>query len=271
LWTRQGEGQWREVVSNAPVKSAIEFSLGWLGDDLLYVPSTGTGFGLARWRPSTDATQMLVPSGGNPSVSRDGSTVVYHDFDAEERWSMDAEGNNRVRLGPALVTGLSSVTPDGRQVIFVEGVPGTADASLVTLPTDGTGSARTITTGNLRGQTVEVSPDGRTVAFNAVDENNQPVIALCDLDACAARRTLPPRGTWHWAPDGLAIAFASPAGLFAQRLAGGEPTPVADLPDASRPIMDFAWSADGRRLAVARLTSRSNDIMLFRGLQGLGP
>jgi len=269
MWTREGEGEWQEVVADAPLKSGLEFRLGWLGDDLLFVPGTGTGFGIARWRPATGATQMLVPSGGNPAVSRNGSTVVYQDFDADGRWSMDAAGNNRVRLGPTpLPLALSSVTPDGRQAVYVESVPGTADARVVVQPTDGTDSPRTITTGHLRGQQVEVSPDGRTIAFEAVDENDQPVIALCDLEACTSRRTLPPRGTWHWTPDGLAIAFIEPTGLFAQPIEGGAPRRIADLP-ASGPVVDFAWSADGQRLALARLTRRSNDIMLFRGLQGL--
>jgi Tol biopolymer transport system component len=267
VWMREDDGAWIEVVSNGPMKSGIEFGLAWLGEDLLYVPSTGTGFGLTRWRPSTGATQMLVPSGGSPSVSQNGSTVVYHDFDAEERWSMDAEGNNRVRLGPALGRGASSVTPDGRQAVFLEGVG--PEARIVIVPSDGTGSPRSVTSEGLRGQMVEVSPDGRTIAFDAVDENDQPVIALCDLEACTTRRTLPPRGRWHWTPDGEAIAFASPAGLFAQPIDGGEPRQIGDLPDAEGPVLDFAWSTDGQRLAVARVVSRSNDIMLFRGLQGL--
>jgi hypothetical protein len=41
---------------------------------------------------------MLAPGGGYPSVSRDGSTIVYFDHDTREQWRMDGGGGNRVRL-----------------------------------------------------------------------------------------------------------------------------------------------------------------------------
>ena len=40
---------------------------------------------------------------------------------------------------------------------------------------------------------------------------------------------------------------------------------LTHFPNDARQIADFAWSADGKRIAVARSTSSSN-IVLFRGL-----
>jgi Tol biopolymer transport system component len=50
-----------------------------------------------------------------------------------------------------------------------------------------------------------------------------------------------------------------------QALDGGAPSQLTHFPEDGRPIEDFEWSADGKRLAFSR--SRTNwDIVLFRGL-----
>jgi hypothetical protein len=50
-----------------------------------------------------------------------------------------------------------------------------------------------------------------------------------------------------------------------QALSGGVPRPLTRFTDR-RPIESFAWSRDGKRLAIARLTV-TNDIVLFEGLK----
>lgn len=57
---------------------------------------------------------------------------------------------------------------------------------------------------------------------------------------------------------------------MAQPIDGGTPRELAGLPGDEGTPIDFAWSADGQRLALARAQG-STDILLFRGLQGLGP
>src|SRR5439155_24402705 len=93
-------------------------------------------------------------------------------------------------------------------------------------------------------------------------------IVICDLASCASRRTLAdwPTGRLRWTPDGRAIAYIDTArsNLWAQPIDGGMPRQLTHFTD--HPVLDFAWSRDGRRLAVSRSTT-TNDIVLFRGLK----
>jgi Tol biopolymer transport system component len=261
IWTSEGGGAWSQRVPTSLAKTNLGFRVQWIGDDLLFVPGTGSGMGVARWRASTGTAEMLAPSGGNPTVSRDGSTIVYYDYDTREQWRMDGRGGNRVLLGRGADD--LSITRDGRQVVVAD----VASAIVKLLPTDGTGIAREVTRGRVRGR-AEVSLDGQRVAFDAFDEQDRPIIAVCDLSDCSVRQTLPPRGTWHWTTDGKALAYIDDltSNLWIQSVDGGAPTQLTAFPDDGLEIWDFSWSADGERLAVAR-GRISRNIVLFRGLR----
>ena len=71
-------------------------------------------------------------------------------------------------------------------------------------------------------------------------------------------------------PDSQALAFVGPgvsADLWIQPVTGSPPRQLTHFPNEPLQIADFAWSADGKRLAVAR-ASQSNDIVMFRGFRG---
>jgi hypothetical protein len=266
VWSNESGGAWRQIVPMTPVKASLGFGLRWIGDDLLFVQGTGSGLGVARWRATTGKPEMLAPGGGFPSVSRDGSTIVYSDYDKQEQWRMDADGSNRVPLGRG--TFIPSITPDGRHVVVVD--VGSATGKLI--PTDG-GNPHVVTKDRVRrrGEASprgEVSPDGLRLAFEVFDEQNMPIIAVCDLPACSARQPLPPRDRWRWKPDGRGLVYVNPltSNLWFQPLDGGKETPLIDFPSDGLEIWDFDWAADGKRLAVARGRA-SWDIVLYRRLR----
>jgi hypothetical protein len=57
--------------------------------------------------------------------------------------------------------------------------------------------------------------------------------------------------------------------LWVQPVSGAPPHQLSHFADG-RAILDFAWSRDGTRLAVARAKT-TTDIVLFRGLRGRPP
>jgi hypothetical protein len=98
IWTSDATAaQWRQAVPGKPVKGPIGFGVQWLGDDLIFPSSASGAWALERWRASSQTTEILAPSAGVPQVSRDGSTVLFYDFDTSELWKMDADGRNRLR------------------------------------------------------------------------------------------------------------------------------------------------------------------------------
>ena len=75
-------------------------------------------------------------------------------------------------------------------------------------------------------------------------------------------------GRIRWTPEGRGIAYVRQQpqpNLWVQPLDGGSPRQLTEFTDG-REILDFAWSHDGRRLAIARATT-ATDIVLFKGLQ----
>lgn len=71
----------------------------------------------------------------------------------------------------------------------------------------------------------------------------------------------------HWTPDGSEIAYVESSGknIWAMPRDGGEPREITHFGDGAPDgeIVNFAWSIDGGRLAIARTTT-SNDIVLLR-------
>ena len=70
-------------------------------------------------------------------------------------------------------------------------------------------------------------------------------------------------------PDSKALAYVDPktrSDLWVHPLVRGvQPRQLTHFPPDGHEIWDFDWSADGRRLAVAR-GKTSTDIVLMRGL-----
>ena len=85
------------------------------------------------------------------------------------------------------------------------------------------------------------------------------------VSVCLCRRTFRSARAWmRWTPDGQSIAYVDTNGsnIWSQPLDGGPPRQITHFSD--RQVASFAWSRDGKRLAVARTTT-TNDIVLLRG------
>jgi hypothetical protein len=267
IWTSDASATtWSQVVNDTPMKGPIGFGVEWIGNDLLYVASTASGFGLMRWNAVTRAAQMIVPSAGDPTVNGDGSTIAAFDYDAGETFTIDGSGGNRVRVSSGFGP-LRKLMSDGKHLVSAVMQP-TPTVQLV--PVDKNGTSRVIASEHVRNGGAEVSPDGQWLAYSAFDANNRPAVIVCDLATCSSKRTLPLASTWHWMPDSRALAYVGPgvsADLWIQPVDGGPPRQLTHFPNDRRQIADFAWSADGSRLAVAR-AAQSNDILMLRGFRG---
>jgi Tol biopolymer transport system component len=72
----------------------------------------------------------------------------------------------------------------------------------------------------------------------------------------------------HWAPDGQALDYALTRGgasnIWRQPLAGGPPKQITNF--KSDLIFFFAWSRDGKQLALERGTI-SSDVVLISNFQ----
>ena len=106
------------------------------------------------------------------------------------------------------------------------------------------------------GSYYKVSPDGRYLKTSR---------ALCDLPGCTNQRPVPigaGQPTHGWTPSGE-IAFLRDGNIWSQSLDGGASHAVTHV--TAPAITSFAWSPDGKRLAVTRGVMFS-DIVLVKGI-----
>jgi Tol biopolymer transport system component len=181
-------------------------------------------------------------------------------------WKIDADGRRAVQLVPD--NSISPVvTRDDRSVVFISPPlsGGTLSPWIVSL--DG-GPPTPLAKDHAMPSTLDPSPDGTSVVFVSLDEPER--IVICELPTCSARRSLPmpPNLTRpvRWMPSGRDVAYVVAGNLWSLPTTGGAPPRQLTHFTDNGTIEDFAWSRDGKRLAIAR-TTVINDIVWFKGLR----
>jgi Tol biopolymer transport system component len=113
------------------------------------------------------------------------------------------------------------------------------------------------------GGPMAISPDSKSIAathWEAASINT----AIYTLEGGQPSKFLDFAGYYlRWTPDGRSLAFVddrNPSAIISQPIDGGPPRQLADFkPDQ---IFSFAWSRDGKQLAVARGTV-THDVILI--------
>ncbi|HSB27553.1 MAG TPA: protein kinase [Pyrinomonadaceae bacterium] len=274
-------GQSGSEKALTPRKNELEGSRGiaWTADGrIVFDSSIDNGSG-SIWAVSSDGGGS-VPLLNNktsdtaPEIPPDGRVMVFGSLrnGGNQVWRADLDGSNQRQLTNATggVPGFS-VSRDGRWVIFN---PYTGGISKI--PIDGGTATALIDKGPL--YYPQLSPDGTLVAYFFLDEHTyRPKVGLAkfddgsfvksvDLPLTAAPDSyvlLNYRG-WHWSPDGKAIVFVNTLGgvsnLWSQPIEGGSVKQLTNF--KTDRILTFAFSPDGKRLALAR-ASRTSDAVLI--------
>jgi len=232
------------------------------GNYVVYVENGGGQQSLRVRQVATGSNVEIVP--GEPGVGLMGATVTpdgafvnyvrrVGQQQSPELWQIPFLGGSPHRLLPG-IGGRVSFSPDGNQMAFVR-ASGPGRTELVVASSDGS-NERVVAARQMPKQ------------FWAVDQN-QTTLTVCDLETCSSPKTFPLLGQMgRWMPDNRALAYVDPrtqSDIWVQPLDGGPPRQLTHFPADGQEIWDFDWSADGKRLAVARARMAS-DIVLFRGL-----
>jgi serine/threonine protein kinase/Tol biopolymer transport system component len=258
IWVGDGSGtNGSDVIHNAAY-GIPGMTVAWAGDRLVYNSRSTRETSLSIFSPATGRTEEIVPSAGDPAASSDGRTIVYTSRKAgalQSLWKADADGRRPTQLAPA--GGHPTVAPDGR-VLFVTGAG--VGGRLMAVPLGGGPVVQAL---DINGVFPSVSPDGRYLTFLAQGETGSAIV-VCELPSCETQQRLPSlgRGVPQWTPTGRALAYVTGANIWVDPLDGSPPRQLTRFSDDRR-IQDFAWSHDGKRLAVVRFTT-STDIVLLR-------
>ncbi len=192
-----------------------------------------------------------------PVVSPDGRSIVFMSdrAGAENIWRMDIDGRNQTRLTSDRSERYPVFTPDGEFIVYNSWTSG--KGTIWKMPADGGQPSQVISDLSFR---AVVSPDGRLLAYYDSDKivvapvNGGPPIKTFDGD----------NNKLAWSPDGRALTYLVNRdfvpNLWMQPLDGGEAKQLTNF--TSQGISSYAWSDDGKQLAVARTTFKSDIVLI---------
>jgi serine/threonine protein kinase len=268
-------------------ESSWGYGLSWTPDGRIVYSSNASGK-QDVWIVNADGSgqrQLTDNAGINvyPTVSPDGRTIVFVSDRADSGahvWKMDIDGGNLKQLTYGLYEHSPQFTPDGRWVIYNSASSG--KPTLWRVSVDG-GAPVQLTT-NFSKLPV-VSPDGKLIACYYWDETINSTFGIALIRADAVARTegdtgrpmaqTPESGApvkilpitaamVKWSNDGRSLLYvetrAGISNLWSQPIDGTAAKKITDW--KSERIFDFAWSRDGKQLALSRGVI-TNDVVLI--------
>jgi len=260
-------GRAKSITSGAGREDGIR-GLTWTPDGRIIYRSMA-GDAPQLWIMGADGTggkQLSVDHSEHfdPAVSPDGRYVVWSSSAAGHRnlWRMDIDGGNPKQLTSGNNEWHPEYTPDGKWLVYV-----TMVYSLWKIPADDGAPVRL--TDGLSWRPA-ISPDGKWVAFNRLDEvSSQWQIAVMRFEGGAPHKIFdaPSSSLFRairWTPDGRGVAYPVTSGgisnIWSQPLDGGPPRQLTAFKDQL--IFDFAWSRDGKQLALSRGVVNSDVVLI---------
>src|SRR5262245_6616686 len=221
--------------------------------------SDGTG----NTQLSTDANINL-----DQTITTDGRYIVWMSRQANNRniWRMELDGRRPKQLTHGEGEWFPQFTPDGKWLVYQSIGNREIHRMLMKVPLDG-GAPVQLT--DKASWAPVLSPDGKLIAFNYRPQAGVPnQIAVISIDGGPPINTFEVPGAndrpLRWTSDGRALVYPVTKGgvsnLWSQALAGGPPKQLTDF--TTLQIFNFAWSPDGRQLALSRSDGYSDVVMI---------
>jgi len=170
-------------------------------------------------------------------------------------WRMDESGENARQLTSGKGETLSSVSKDGRVILFYRN---DEPDELWSVSPSGGVPVRVCPSSN---NSALVSPDGTRVFHTSVQDVNGQGSFVFQVVPLGGGPVLLPAlpqrvGTAQWTPDGTGLTFNRTTGdvanLYRVPLEGGAPVPLTHFTDGR--ILEHRWSWDGKHIVLRRRT-----------------
>jgi serine/threonine protein kinase/Tol biopolymer transport system component len=260
-------------INTATISSGENDGLAWTPDGRVVYVSEENG-NADIWSMNSDGSdrkQLTTDPHRDsaPDVSPDGRYIAFasNRANTENIWIMNADGSNQRRLTTHLIERNPVFSGDSKWVYFVGWQTG--KQSIWKINIDG-GEPIQVTPDLCNSPAI--SPDGKWLAYRTFEK-----IVIVPSEGGSPVKSIDVVGSQHrWMPDGQALTFLCGhcrlsssvsiwANIWKQPLDGGAPQQLTDFL-SNGVIFIYAWSRDGKQLAVATHTIPS-DLVLIRDLQ----
>jgi Tol biopolymer transport system component len=194
-----------------------------------------------------------------PQIARDTRTFYFESFGSGRSniWRVDLQSGSRQSIYQGTSLASMAMSAD-EEWLYI-----TNQSGLLKVRNDGKQVDTIFAEVGEDVSELRLSPDGSRLAgsrYNQKQEQFEAVVV--DVKSGNLLQTLPITSAVKWTPDGRGLCFIDRTkdvpNIWTQSLAGGGSKQITHFP--SDDISDFAWSPDGKHLAVVR---RSNPSDLF--------
>jgi TolB protein len=204
-----------------------------------------------------------------PAACGDGRTIVFPGYRTPEGvnvWRIDTGGGNLKQITTGAYNQNPVCSPDGQWVAYETLT--NAGIAVMKIPIDG---GTPVNLGRAIGESAAISPDGKLVAFPSSEgsgASTRQVLVVAPSAGGPALYTMaanPRHGDrLRFTPDGKSLAYVvnnnGISNIWTIPIAGGQEKQLTDF--KSDRIFDFAWSRDGKWLALSR-GQVSRDVVLL--------
>jgi Tol biopolymer transport system component len=267
IWVGDSTGAGRDIVRPTPfLSNASQYAtLGWDGSRLLFTHTLNGRYEIFRVDPDGGTPEPVI-AGREFSVADDGTIVFRAVGEGDGLWKVGRDGQHPVELAKGSVS-YPMISRDSQQVVYSARV---GDAQpLLYLSAAGDTPTQIIPSLGITSFS-DISPDGRSI-ITLDPRTNDGKWSVCGLPECTTGKpiALIAGGRPRWMADGKAFSYydgKTHTTLWQQPIDGSPARQLMRLTSEGQ-IEAYAWSRDGKRLAISRSLPTS-DIVLFKGLKG---
>ncbi len=215
------------------------------------------------WTGSVEGEPLVRLTYGRDDVfgkfTPDGKWVLFTSIQGGRynMWRIRADGSGKAeRLTDSpLAQKPTSVSPDGKILVFNQGIKSGDYTEIWVCEFDRPKDARPFVTGRHHALEAVFSPDARWIAYQS-DESGRFEIYLRPYPGPDPKKQISIDGGWGplWNPNGRELFFKTATGLMSTPMAAGQPAGPATVvfaPIWGVPVRDYSVSPDGRRFLLA--------------------
>ncbi len=250
------------------------------GGEILFSRQTGKDINI--FRASADGTEEKQitednHSNFNPVPTRDGKYIVFSSNRSNSWgiWRMNPDGSSPVQLtnAPNGRDGEIQVSADGKTVYFTRLKSDGGKGTLMKVSIDGGEASALLPESKSSNLMPLVSPDGSSLAFLTLEydpktSNFDATVFIAPfvgegIGEAETHIKFELNNRYKWSPDGKSLSFIAKRefnNIWNVRIKDHVEIPVTDF--KSTDLVDFIWSADGKRILMVRGITNSDLVLI---------